>query len=230
MGLLSIAQPDELRRKLEDLRRAILEDPYFKDVPSIQQAQAKTAVGFHAKDDLPEVRKTVFDLLKNEEVKFSAVVKRKHTVLKYVRSRNTYGYRYTGDDLYDFMVRNLFRQRLHTHTNYEITFAMRGSRSRTEALERALYSARRNFAEKHAIDSLSSIQVMATPCRKDPCLQAVDYFLWALQRAYEKREDRFISLLWPRVNLVWDLDHPNSTKGVCFRSNLPITVAELQLG
>lgn len=37
-------------------------------------------------------------------------------------------------------------------------------------------------------------------------LQATDYFLWALQRFYEKGEDRYLSYLWPLFRLVRDLD------------------------
>ena len=32
-----------------------------------------------------------------------------------------------------------------------------------------------------------------------PGLQAADYFLWALQRLYERREERYVTLLWPAV-------------------------------
>jgi hypothetical protein len=34
----------------------------------------------------------------------------------------------------------------------------------------------------------------------------VDYFLWALQRLYERREERFFLLLAPQYRLVMDLD------------------------
>ena len=37
-------------------------------------------------------------------------------------------------------------------------------------------------------------------------LQAVDYFLWALQRAYERGEPRYLEYVWQRVSLVHDID------------------------
>ena len=43
-------------------------------------------------------------------------------------------------------------------------------------------------------------------------LQAVDYFLWALQRLYERGEDRFIQLLWSRCRLVRDIDDTRKAK------------------
>src|SRR3972149_6411922 len=56
LGLAEIAQPDALTRDLDNLRVTLLHDPYFKGVPSMQAKAKKTAVAFHAKDDLPEVR------------------------------------------------------------------------------------------------------------------------------------------------------------------------------
>jgi len=37
-------------------------------------------------------------------------------------------------------------------------------------------------------------------------LQAVDYFTWALQRLYEKKEDRYLSYLQDSIHLVIDID------------------------
>jgi len=33
-----------------------------------------------------------------------------------------------------------------------------------------------------------------------------DYCLWALQRLYTRGEDRFLSLIWPKVSLIVDAD------------------------
>ena len=41
-----------------------------------------------------------------------------------------------------------------------------------------------------------------------PCLQLADYCLWALQRCYERHEERFLNALWPKVSLVHDVDDP----------------------
>lgn len=62
LGLLDVADPTVLGADLENLRAELLSDPYFKDVPSMQPATRKTALYFHAKDDLPEIRREVFPL------------------------------------------------------------------------------------------------------------------------------------------------------------------------
>ncbi|MBU2444697.1 MAG: hypothetical protein KJ666_03880 [Bacteroidetes bacterium] len=37
-------------------------------------------------------------------------------------------------------------------------------------------------------------------------LQVIDYYLWAVQRLYEKKEDRFFKLLEKDYRLIMDLD------------------------
>ena len=88
VGLLDVADPIALGADLNKLRADLLADPYFKDVPSMQPDERKTALYFHAKDDLPEVRREVFKLLQRHPVRFSAVVRDKQSVLDYVRARN----------------------------------------------------------------------------------------------------------------------------------------------
>jgi hypothetical protein len=40
----------------------------------------------------------------------------------------------------------------------------------------------------------------------DACLQATDYFLWALQRLFEREEERYWEYVWPSVAVVHDID------------------------
>jgi hypothetical protein len=39
-----------------------------------------------------------------------------------------------------------------------------------------------------------------------PGLQLADYCLWALQRLYERGEDRFLNLIAAKVGLIHDVD------------------------
>ncbi len=63
VGVASLPDLDLARAELEGLRAALLADPYFKGVPSMQPQANKTAIAFHAKDDLPEVRREVMQVL-----------------------------------------------------------------------------------------------------------------------------------------------------------------------
>ncbi len=144
LGLLDVSDPQTLADDIERLRSRLLADPYFKNVPSMLPAAKKTARVFHATDDLPEVRREVFSLLlAHDGLRFLAVVRDKRRLLEYVRQRNerSHEYRYHPNELYDFMVRILFRPLLHKDDEYNICFASRGSSARTEALHAALRTA-----------------------------------------------------------------------------------------
>ena len=231
LGLVDIPNPNALGRDLGALRSQLLADPYFKGVPSMQPEARKTALAFHAKDDLPEVRREVFALLLRHEMRFFAVVRDKRKVVEYVRQHNERdpSYRYNPNELYDFLVRRLFRDRLHKDDEYNIFFAKRGQSDRTAALLEALQTARRRFGQRWSIVSQAPIHVLPASPPQSPGLQAVDYFLWALQRLYERREERYVSLLWPRFSLVHDLDDTRQARyGVYYTKKKPLTLAAIQ--
>jgi hypothetical protein len=198
LGVLDVADPAGLAADLAELRSRLIADPFFANVPSMSAADKKTALAFHAKDDLPEVRREVFQLLLRHEVKFSAIVRDKAAILSYVRGRNQASstYRYNPNELYDYMVRRLFKERLHRHSKYHIYFARRGNSDRTEALTRALKAARARFTQSTGIASDSEIFVIPASPLHVASPQASDYFLWALQRAFERGEDRYLQYVW----------------------------------
>lgn len=228
LGLLDASDPVALDKDMREMREKLRADPYFRDVPSMQPSAKKTAMAFHAKDDLPEIRREVFSLLLKHDLRFFAVVRDKAKVLDYVRQRNQVApdYRYNPNELYDFLVRSLFRDRLHKEDEYIIYFAKRGKSDRTEALSLALESARRRFTERWGIVSTASIRAIPSVPAKASGLQAADYFLWALQRFYERKEERFLRLLWPRCRLVRDLDDVrNNQYGEYYTRKKPLTLA-----
>jgi len=232
LGLLDVTDPTSLHAQMEDLRARLLADPYFRGVPSMQPEARKTALAFHAKDDLPEVRREVFALLRRiKGLRFFAVVKDKQRVVDYVRQRNEHdpGYRYHPNELYDYLVRRLFRDRLHKEDEYVICFARRGRSDRTAALKRALEQARERFYQRWGIKSQSVVQVVVGRPEESGGLQAVDYFLWALQRFYERREERYLHYLWSSFRLVHDLDDTrNAPYGEYYHQKRPLTLAALE--
>jgi hypothetical protein len=232
LGLLDVADPAGLNQAFEDLRGRLMNDPYFKDVPSMQGARRKTALAFHAKDDLPEVRKEVFSLLRNSDgLRFFAVVADKWRVLDYVRQQNERNpaYRYHPNELYDYLTRRLFKNLLHQDSRYEIVFSKRGKSDRTDALRQAIEAARERFAAQWQVVSDATIQVSAATPVEQGGLQAVDYFTWALQRLYEKGEDRYLAYLWPAVHLVEDIDDKRKADyGVYYTQKKPLNSAALE--
>jgi hypothetical protein len=227
LGKLDIAGPEQLAKELTDLRYRLLADPYFQGVPSMQPEQRKTALMFHAKDDLPEVRREVFCLLLRHDVQFYAVVRDKRVITEKVVEHNKDhpAYRYHPNQLYDRCVSQLFKERLHKDAGYTIYFARRGDSDRTEALEKALEAARASLGRHWGIVGTAPIEIVPASPVEVVCLQAADYFLWALQRFYEKQEVRFLNLIWPQFRLVIDVDDTRTAAyGAYYSQNNPLTL------
>ncbi len=230
LGVLDVACPEVLSYELEDLRARLLADPYFSGVPSMQPAARKTALAFHAKDDVPEVRREVYALLRRHELRFMAVVRDKYRVLDYVRERNHRDptYRYNPNELYDSLVRRLFKNLLHKD-DLCIRFSQRGKADRTAALRTALEAARDRYCNQWHISVSASATVEQCSPVKCAGLQAADYFLWALQRAYECCEIRYVEYLRPAFRLIHDVDDTREARyGVYYNEKRPLTLAALE--
>ena len=238
MGKLEVENPDLLAARLTDLRTELLADPYFAGVPSFQLGRKKTAVQFHAKDDVPEVRYLVFELVRSmgRDLRFHAVVCDKHQLARgeaAKREKDT-TYRYRPDDLYDGLVRTLFRK-FHGHADaYNLSVAKRGLKTRNQALTAALQHAERDFESRFGFRRGGNWTIAIADPRTTVCLQAVDYFLWAVQRFYEQRrdgrsedvrprEDRYLNLLWPQIAEIHDLDYGPDI-GTYFGPQRPLTI------
>ncbi len=233
LGLLHVIDPSSLDDELKALRKRVLSDLYFAGVPSLQPERRKTALAFHAKDDLPEIRKMVFDLLnRTSGLRFYALVRDKQSVLAEVREsereKRTPNYRYHPNDLYEGMVPRLLRNRLHKADEIDVVFSQRGKKPRTKALTQAIERARKNFYRKHKISSNSQVNIHVGSPERYGGLQAVDYFLWALQRLYERGEERYLMYLWHHVREIVDADDRRvHGYGVYYGQRLPLDASAL---
>lgn len=207
LGMVECLTMDALKKDLTDLRAQLLADPYFKGVPSMQLEAGKTARFFHAKDDLPEVRREVYRILKDHDFTFYAVVRTMSVVARRVREQNQRDptYRYRSTELYDSAVRRLFDKKLHTRPAFDVIFASRG-KARTQALREHLLHAQKKSLKAAGTYPDAAIHVRAMPSYQHEGLQLADYCLWALQRLFTKGEDRFLSLIWNNVGLIVDAD------------------------
>ena len=220
LGALDVADPLALGTGMRSLHEDIRRDPLYQGVESMRPERGKTHRLLDAKDDLPEIRDRVFRFLMGQNVRFYAVVRDKRGLATHVKNLNalSMAYHYTGNALYDEMVKRLFKDRLHKEDAYRVVFATRGSKDRTKALAQALQDARTNFQKKWGIASTAPIEVAALHAHEEYALQATDYFLWALMRCYSKGEDRFIRAIWERVALVHDVDDRRKSPAGCYYS------------
>lgn len=209
LGLAQIPDPADATRKLEELRSALLADPYFKGVPSMQPEARKTAVCFHAKNDVQEVRREVFKLIAALGVQVFVAIRRKVELARIgLLARQSGAVAMIGpDQLYDDLVKRLLKHRLHLADRNVIVFARRGKSARIAALAKAIDRAKMNFSKQHARSAKEcTTDIHALDPSESAGLQVVDYYLWAIQRMYERQEDRFFELLRPGFRLVMDLD------------------------
>ena len=130
--------------------------------------------------------------------------------------------------LYDMLVRRLFRDRLHKDDVYIVTFAERLKSDRTKALREQLNLAKENFYRKHHIIRNVGITVNTSTPIKDPCLQAVDYYLWALWRFYVNREGRYLGYLRESLRVIVDIDDKRESQtGAYYSQRKPITLDKI---
>jgi hypothetical protein len=203
----------------------------------MQPDAGKTALFFHAKDDVPEVRHAVYKLLLRHELRFSAVVKDKLELLSEVLQRNkadsTYRYKADGHELYDDLIARLFERFGQFGSLREVTFAVRGSKPRTAALKGVLDEIDSGFHATFGFMPHGHTAVHSSYPSQSAGLQACDYLLWALQRFYERGEERYLAAMWPRFTRVLDLDVPTlggKKRGVIptpveFNEKHPLTLA-----
>lgn len=232
LGLLDVPDPVALNDRFDKLRAQLMNDSYFKGVPSMQPTNRKTALAFHAKDDLPEIRRDVFRLLRDTEgLRFFAVVTDKLSVLEYVRQRNKRepAYRYHPNELYDYLTGLLFKEKLRQHNRYNITFSKRGKSNRLETLRKLIKTASEPLKRESDSSTNPVTHVSAATPKEHAGLQAVDYFVWALQRLYERDEERYLVYLWDAFRLVHDIDDTRETHhGVYYTQNKPLTAEILR--
>lgn len=237
VGLADIADAAAIKADFDALRGQVSNDPFLKNLRQFKLQRKDTSVYFHATVDPVEVRWEVYKILLRHNFRFSAVIKSKRTVLKYVQSRNQQdkNYWYHEDELYDFILRRLFKDRLHQHDQYRVTFAIRGNKKRSAEFRAAIEQARAAFLQEHQIDSLAAVEVVPAYSRDEAGLQVADYCLWALQRVCEKPDeegcDRYLNPLWEtgKISLVIDCDDTRKAGyGEYYTRKKPLLAAAFQ--
>src|SRR5229473_1251788 len=195
VGFLRIYDPQAIRSKLVDVRLEILNDLYFKDIPSI----IKTQRAFHAKDDCPEVRKLVYSALEKMDFGAQVVVGRKQeSIFK--------GYHQSSQDrFYGDLVSNLFTNQLHLAHENTIIFARRGNKAKQQALRSAVELGVEKFRRKSTEAANTKVNIETSQPAQETVLQAADYVLWAVQRAFERGEMRYFEFMRDKIELVFDI-------------------------
>lgn len=195
LGFVRTTDPELLRKEILKLKKEVVEDPFYKDIPSLR----KTAVSFHAKDDVPEIRERVYKKIIDLDFKAEFIVARKKERMfnnKYQRKENLF---------YNDLIVKLFENKLHLAKKNIIYFSTRGNKLRQRPLEQAIESAISQFETKWNVKIDRDYRIFPQTPSAEPCLQITDYMNWAVQRAFIKGEDRFYKFIENKVSFLCDI-------------------------
>jgi hypothetical protein len=200
LGMVKISDPlDEVRKKISDLQLSISNNPFY-DVPSVNKKKAKGGFYLHATDDLPEIKKEFFDVIKTIDCSLEAVVGRKSIELFETRHKGKEEYFYA--DLLSHLLKNKFTK----HQKLILNISERGNSTKHTNLNLALLKAKQRFCERNNAQNIKTnvLFEVQSPTR-EPLLNLADYLCWAVQRVFEKGEIRYYNLIKEKISLVIDL-------------------------
>lgn len=224
VGMCELPDPNEATRQLDALRASLLADPYFKGVPSMQPSAGKTALAFHAKNDVPEVRREVFKLLPSLQPKMVVSVRRKAALAQQAAS----GVAVRPNDVYDDTLSRACRDWMHRADELKVVIARRGSSARQAALEAALHRARDRFNDRWGKSHDQPIRLDVAVPSDRAGLQVADYLLWAVQRLYERQEDRYFAAVADHFSMIYDWDDLREARyGRFYKRGDPLTLEKL---
>ncbi|MGY6649288.1 DUF3800 domain-containing protein [Wenyingzhuangia sp. IMCC45574] len=222
LGLVKIKDPlDEVREKINSLQNKIVDDSFYH-VPSVIKKINKNGYYLHATDDLPEVRKEMFDLIKTINCSFEAVVGRK--------SIERYETKHKGKEEYFYadLLSHLLKNKLSKHEKLVMHISERGKSTKNHNLELAFLKAKQRFSKNNSDQKMKTNVVFNVNYpTKDPLLNLADYFCWTIQRVFEKGEIRYYNYLKEQIKVVVDLyDTDNYTNWNNYYDNKknPLTI------
>jgi hypothetical protein len=207
LGSLTINEPvNGVRNKVVELQNEIVSDLYFKNIPSILKKKERHGYFLHAKDDIPEVRKMAFDLIKSIDCTFECIVARK--------SYEIYEKKHNGKEaeFYADLLSHLLKNKISEDEKLVLNIAERSKCTTNQNLNNGLLKAferanRNNYSE-------SKISFNVQNPTTEPILNLTDYFCWAIQRLFERGETRYYDFLVNQISQVIDIyDLEKSTSG-----------------
>jgi len=195
LGFVEVADPLPVRHAVLNLQRRVVASSYFQKKPYID----RMAIALHAKDDLPEVRYLMFELISSLDICAQVVVARKVEGIFLAKDQGNQNH------FYDYVVSCLFEKVLHLHKDNYIYFAHRGSRSRQLPLTAAINNGIERFKQWSGSPEPTNVMVQAQRPSGEPCLSVIDYVNWGVYQAYVHRDMRFFNTIRSKVSVVADL-------------------------
>ncbi len=201
IGMVKFNEPlQDIRNKIVEFQNQVETDKYFIGVPSIEKRKAKSGFYFHAKDDVPEIRKMFFEFISTINCSFQAVVGRKIIQL-YEKKHNG-----KSNEFYADLLSHLIKDKLLKYDKLVLKIAKRESSTANKNLDLSLNKALSRFNKKYPEKETKTKVIFDVQNQySEPLLNISDYFCWAVQRVFEKGETRYYNYLKDKISLVIDL-------------------------
>jgi hypothetical protein len=190
-----------IRQQLFKMQNDIPEHLYYKGVPSIEKRVKKGGFYFHAKDDLPELRKAFFDFIQTIDCSFYAVVARKNYG---IFERKHHG---KSNEMYADLLSHLIADE-QNNDEERLVYNIASLQSTTNYinLKLAFEKAENRFVQLNPTQEfVKTIDFNVQPFAIEPLLSIVDYLCWAVQRKFEIGESRFMNYMNDKIEKIIEL-------------------------
>ncbi len=176
---LSCNSCDALAASLLDLRRCLI----WEEAPVREY--------FHACEDKQAVRDRVFEVLRNQNFQVQATIMEKSKALPRIRPTSHRFYHYGWYYHFQYAAPKI----INNHGEVLITTASIGTKN-----DQKVFSGAVNDVAQQVIKGDRKWRTNFCRSIADPCLQAVDYCTWAIQRKWERGDNRSYDLIRDRIN------------------------------
>ncbi len=148
---------------------------------------------FHATEDSQAIRAEVFALLRAQDFRVDATILEKRKAQPHLRSAaSMYGMAW-------YLHFKYLAKRMRPSDRLFVGASSLGTKKARGALHAAIDDVVRELSP------CSSHRVAFWPAASDPCLQVADYCTWAIQRKWERGDDRSYALILPKVRSEFDV-------------------------
>jgi hypothetical protein len=195
LGMLTLHEPLEIvREKILALQQALIVDPYFDQIPSIRKKENLSGYFLHAKDDIPEVRKMAFELIKSIDATFDVVVEKKDYQI-YEKKHNG-----NQSEFYADMLSRLIHNMIDNQPKIVLNIAHRSRCTTHNNLEKGLQKAIIIARNKNIkFNANANVVFNVQQSTGEPIINIAVYYLWAIQRWVERKKDRYVNFLEDKI-------------------------------
>lgn len=149
---------------------------------------------FHATEDPQAVRDAVFALLANADFRVDATILEKRKAQPHLQDEQRF-YKMAWYLHFKYVAPQIARP----SDRLFVAAASLGTKKKRGAFHTAIDDVVRQ------VSSCRSHRVAFWPAASDPCLQVADYCTWAIQRAWEREDDRSRALIRSKIGSEFDV-------------------------